>query len=265
MINDQKFIVLQEYLISLGNIAVAFSGGLDSTFLLTVASKSVKAKVIALTLKTPYIPDWELDEAKKTCIDLKIEHIIIESGIPEDIRNNPPERCYMCKSFVFSRFKGEAKKYGAFELIDGTNKDDISDYRPGLKALNELGIKSPLLECDLTKEDIRKFSKMLGIISWNKPAYACLLTRIPYNTDIKEPDLLLIEKGELFLHKLGFTEARLRLHNKTARIEIGAEKMDKFMNPELRLEIVNELKRLGCLYVSLDLEGYRTGSMNNNI
>ena len=265
MLNDKKIDVLNSYLKSLGNIAVAFSGGLDSTFLLTVTTEVVSERLIALTIKTPYIPDWELEEAKDTAKRLNVEHIIIESIIPQAVRNNPENRCYLCKSHIFNRFLAEAQKLGDFQVIDGTNADDTKDYRPGMKALSELGIKSPLLECNFGKKDIRYFSKLLGIQSWDKPAYACLLTRVPYNTNVSQTDLMRIEKAELYLHNLGFKESRVRIQESTARIEVNPKKISQLMKKPLRENIVEAFKKLGFIYVTLDIEGYQTGSMNKNM
>jgi len=262
MIDDSKYNTLQKILSSMGDIAVAFSGGLDSTFLLTVARRTIENRVIALTLKTPYIPDWEIKEAKKTCRSIHVEHFILETEIIDALRHNPENRCYLCKSYVFDTFIKEADKLGKFQIVDGTNLDDMKDFRPGMKALQELGIRSPLLESNITKDDIRKYSKLLEIPDWNKPAYACLLTRIPYDTQISEEELLRIEYAELFLHDLGFMESRVRSHDANARIELNPEHFNKILEEHNRQKIVSEFRRLGFHFISIDLEGYRTGKMN---
>ena len=262
MIDDPKYNTLKEILLSLGNVAVAFSGGLDSTFLLTVARKTVGNHLVALTLKTPYIPDWEIKEAKTTCIALKVRHIILDSEIPDSIRHNPENRCYLCKSYVFDRFVAEAGRLGDYQVVDGTNLDDLKDFRPGIQALKELGIRSPLLESNITKDDIRKFSKSLGMTVWNKPAYACLLTRIPYHVKINEEELSRIEHAELFLHQMGFKESRVRSHDTTARIELNPMQFNHILKEPVRQKIVDEFRKLGFNYIAIDLEGYRTGSMN---
>ena len=262
MTDDPKYAALKELLLSLGSVAVAYSGGLDSTFLLTVAANTLGDRMIALTVKTPYIPDWELEESKKTCNDLKVKQFIIESEIPDSIRNNPENRCYICKSYIFRKFIAEAGKKGRYHIVDGTNLDDIKDYRPGMKALKELNIRSPLLECSITKDDIRRFSKMLGITMWNKPAYACLLTRLPYHKEINKEVLLRIEQAELFLHQMGFMESRVRSQDTTARIELNPLQFGHILQEPVRQKIVDEFHKLGYHFIAIDLEGYRTGSMN---
>jgi uncharacterized protein len=262
MTEDPKYTALVELLLSFGSVAVAYSGGLDSTFLLTVAAKILGNRIIALTVKTPYIPDWELEESIKICNDLKVRQFIIKSDIPNSIRNNPESRCYICKSYIFSKFITEAAKKGDYRIVDGTNLDDIKDYRPGMKALKELNISSPLLECSITKDDIRRFSKMLGITTWDKPAYACLLTRIPYHTEINKEELLRIEKAELYLHQMGFMESRVRSQDTTARVELNPVQFEYIMKEPVRQKVIDEFHKLGYHYIAIDLEGYRTGSMN---
>jgi uncharacterized protein len=262
MIDDPKYNTLTEILSSMGDIAVAFSGGLDSTFLLTVARQTVGERVIALTLKTPYIPDWEIKEAEKTCRNIRVRHIILQEQVIDALRNNPENRCYLCKSYVFDRFIKEVSKLGDYRIVDGTNMDDMKDFRPGMKALQELGIRSPLLESKITKDDIRKYSKLLGISDWNKPPYACLLTRIPYDTQINNEELSRIENAELFLHDLGFKESRVRSQNLSARIEVNPDHLIRIMEKQIRQKIVKAFHQLGFRFIAIDLEGYRTGSMN---
>ena len=198
MIKDDKYIKLINYLKKLDGLAVAFSGGVDSTFLLVAAKIALGDKVIGITINSPYIPDWEIEEAKEIAAKHKIKHIIIDLGIPEIIRNNPSDRCYLCKGIVFQEIIDEAKKYGFDTVADGTNLDDMGDYRPGLKALDELDVISPLKENNLSKQDIRDYSKELDLPTWEKPPYACMLTRLPYGTEVIESDLLRIEKSEKF-------------------------------------------------------------------
>jgi uncharacterized protein len=186
----------------------------------------------------------------------------MESEIPDSIRNNPENRCYLCKSYIFERFVTEAGKLGNYQVVDGTNLDDLNDFRPGMQALKELGIRSPLLESNITKDDIRKFSRMLGIANWSKPAYSCLLTRLPYHTEINEEELSRIEHAELFLHQMGFKESRVRSQDRTARIELNPRQFDQIMKANVRQKIADKLHKLGFRFIAIDLEGYRTGSMN---
>lgn len=243
-------------------ILVAFSGGVDSSFLLYLLTSYTDAQIAAVTIKTPYIPQWELEEAGSFCKSNSIEHFIIEMGIHNSVIMNPEDRCYKCKSVLFTKIKEAADSRGFDIIADGSNADDINDYRPGMRALKEMSIRSPLLECGITKAEIRGFLKESGHEIWNKPAYACLLTRIPHNTRIKIEDLQIIEKAERFLHTEGFPGTRIRLHNNLFRIETNPDNFDRLMNPAKRERIIRNLKKHGIEYITLDLDGYRTGSMN---
>ena len=247
---------------SADSILVAFSGGVDSTFLLYVLSKYSDAKVAAVTIKTAYIPQWEVDEAAEFCRSMNIDHAILELALDNSLLFNPPDRCYRCKSILFDRIKKYALQKGFNIIVDGSNADDTKDYRPGMKALRELDVRSPLLENGFTKKEIRKHLRNFGLEIWDKPAYACLLTRIPYNTGITAGKLGLIEKAELFMHKLGFPGARVRLHDNIVRLEINTAYFSSLLEEETRMKVVKEFRKLGIEYISLDLEGYRTGSMN---
>ncbi len=260
--NNAKYIQLIKYLKGLKSAAVAFSGGVDSTFLLAAAKEALDDNITAFTVKTPYIPDWEIDEAKQIADKLNVKHILINAEISKAIAYNPENRCYLCKKFLFGRILNEAEKLNINYVADGTNYDDMYYHRPGLKALKELEIKSPILENKITKADIRSFSKSLNLPTWDKPAYACLLTRIPYNTEIREEKLRRVEQAELFLMKLGFKGVRVRSHNDLARIEINKSMFNNIFNSDLNIKIVGKLKEMGFKYVTLDIEGYRTGSMD---
>lgn len=265
MMNNRKYNNLLSYLRQLGKVVLAFSGGVDSTFLLRAGQEALGDKLKAVTIKAPYIPQWEIEEAKQLVKELRVAYEIIEAPIIEEIRHNPENRCYLCKTAVFSKIKTLAGQQGYDCVIDGTNFDDIGDYRPGMKALRELGIKSPLLECELTKADIRSLSKELGLNTWNKPPYACLLTRIPYGQELREEDFAKIEKAEKYMMDRGFRAVRVRCHGNLARIEIEKKDRHKLFDEQILDEISAKLKECGFSYVTLDLEGYRVGSFNETM
>lgn len=244
------------------SLAIAYSGGVDSTFLLKTAGNVLGNKVVAYTIKTPYIPRWEVDEAVDIAKDFGVTHKIIDMPFPESIKNNPQERCYLCKKMLFARLLEEARAEGIEFVAEGTNADDTDDYRPGLKALEELQVISPLLEAGITKEEIRILSKEMGLPTWDKPAYACLLTRIPYDTKITHDTLRMIEEGEKFLAAQGFRGTRVRVHNDIARIETRSEWFMQIMDDGKIESIVKEFKNIGFKYITLDMEGYRTGCFN---
>jgi uncharacterized protein len=262
---QDKYERLLDYLKKLSHAAVAFSGGTDSTFLLWAAKEVLGNKVLALTVKTPYIPDWEIEEATLFCEKHAIRHSIIELPFPEIIRGNPEDRCYKCKRQLFERLLEEAAAQGIDTMLEGTNADDINDYRPGLRALRELTILSPLLEAGLTKAAIRDLSKSMGLPTWDKPAYACLLTRLPYNQPVDENTLTRIEKAELFLIRAGYRAVRVRVQDNTARIEMESELMPRFVTSGFYIKTTAYMKSLGFQFISLDLEGYRKGSFNSTL
>ena len=260
---NDKYSKLKGWLSTHHKIAVAFSGGLDSTFLLAAAKDILGAEnVLALTVNSPYIPQWEIAEARDLSQSLGVKHIVAEFGIADEIQDNPEDRCYLCKRSVFKELSGIAHRNGFETLCDGTNADDTKDYRPGMKALAELGVKSPLLECGFTKDDIRQGSKDLELENWNKPPFACLLTRLPYGTRINEPELRRIEMSEKYLMDIGIKAVRVRSHGDLARIESGDVYLDKILNKDLMKQISAKLKEFGYRYVSIDCEGYRTGSFH---
>lgn len=266
MINDKKYESLISYLKGLGSVVIAFSGGVDSTFLMQAAKEALEDKVLAVTIASPYIPAWEIKEAKELVKELNVKHEIVEVPVILDaIKNNPEDRCYLCKHFVFSKIKELQKEKGFSHVIDGTNLDDTKDYRPGMRALKELDIVSPLLENNIAKDDIRRFSKELGLVTWDKPAYACLLSRIPYNQEIKVEELDRIEKAEKYLMESGFRAVRVRSHGNLARIEVPENYIFKLFNKDLLRDVSRTLKNIGFRYVTIDTEGYRTGSLNEEL
>ncbi len=259
---ENKLKKLDKILNELGSIVIAFSGGVDSSFLLHRAHMLKKSSVIAVTIRTPYIPQREIDEAVEFTKSFGIRHKILELGFPEAIKNNPIERCYLCKKTLFSEILSFASAGGIKSIIDGTNADDAGEFRPGMKALKEMEVRSPLLEAGLTKNDIRQFSHDAGLKTWDMPAMACLLTRIPYNTDVNDGMLRMIESAENLFFESGYPGTRVRMHGDLARIEALPGFMERIIQNPHRDNIISGLKKIGFRYISLDLEGYRTGSSN---
>ncbi len=253
---------LNSILKGMDNIAIAFSGGVDSSFLLYRAHKVNRSGIIGITIRTPYIPAREIDEAIEFTEKYGIRHKILELSFPDMIRTNPIERCYLCKKTLFNELLNFAEENNYKNIVDGTNADDAGDYRPGMKALKEMGIRSPLMEAGLTKIDIRELSRVEGLDIWDKPAMACLLTRIPYDTEIKEGMLRMIEQAEQILFEKGYPGTRVRVHGDIARIECLPGYIEKIIQNPDREDIISNLKKIGFRYVSLDLEGYRSGSSN---
>ena len=257
---------LKTYLRSLGSLAVAYSSGVDSTFLLKVAHDVLGDKAIAITATSSFYPKRESQEASDFCKSKGIKRIIVASeelDIPE-IRHNPTNRCYLCKKDLFTKILSIAKENGIDNVAEGSNMDDMGDYRPGLKAIAELGIKSPLRECDLYKEEIRALSKEMGLPTWNKPSIACLASRFVYGEEITIQKLKMVEKAEEALLKLGFKQFRVRIHGENlARIEVLPADLEKLFS--LRETISKALHEVGFTYITMDLSGYRTGAMNEGI
>ncbi len=262
---NEKYSSLLDLLRNLGKIAVAYSGGVDSTFLLAAAKEAPAEELVALTMNQPYFADWELEEAREFAEELGVKHHVFEVGVDEKIRKNPHDRCYHCKSITFGRFWEETNRLGFDTLLDGTIADDTQEYRPGLKAVKEQNVRSPLREAGFTKEDIRQMSKIMGLPMWDKPSNTCLITRIPYNTHVSDQDLRQIEYAELFLMKEGFSQVRVRKHDDIARIEVDPEKISDLARSEVINRVVTYFKSLGFSFVTIDLEGYKTGNMDKEI
>ena len=263
---EQKYQRLQDILTQFGSVAVAFSGGVDSTFLLYVAHATLGDNALAVTAVTAALPQRERQSAEDICAQLGVRRLVY----PLDVlalpafQTNPPDRCYHCKKALFQGMLTLAQEAGFLTLVDGSNVDDTGDYRPGMRALAELGIQSPLLTAGLTKGDIRALSHRFHLPTWNQPSAACLASRIPYGEAITVEKLALVEQAEQFLTGLGLTGLRVRLHGgNLARIEVPPEQLDVVLTH--RTEIVRALTGLGCTYVTVDLAGYRMGSLNETL
>lgn len=264
---DDKYLCLLEYLKALKSVAVAFSSGVDSTFLLYAAKEALGDNVIAVTASSCSFPLRELNEAKQFCRENGIRHFICKSEELEieGFSQNPKNRCYLCKRELFEKIRLIANKQNIMEIAEGSNLDDNGDYRPGLQAVAELGVKSPLRECGFTKQEIRDLSRKLGLPTWNKQSFACLSSRFVYGETISEEKLKMVDKAEQLLLDMGFHQLRVRIHGKLARIELEPAEFDKFMEETVRSRVYQELKALGFTYVTLDILGYRTGSMNETL
>ena len=254
---------LRKILRELESVLVAFSGGVDSSFLLHLAHEVLGDSATAITFVSPFLSRQELDRAVRFCEKRRIEHVLLEINplAVEEIRANKPDRCYHCKKRVFSQGLAEAQKMSIPYLVEGTQLSDAGDHRPGHRALAELKIRSPLLEAGLSKDQVRRLSKKLGLSSWNLPPMACLASRIPYGTFIDLESLARVESAEKFLFDEGFHLVRVRDHQGTARIELSPEEIARFSDKDFRNRLVARFRSLGYVAVTLDLEGYRTGRL----
>lgn len=263
---QNKYLELKKYLSSLNSVAVAYSSGVDSTFLLKTAVDTLsRDNVLALTAKSHSFPKRELDESIEFCKSENIRQIVFESEelSIDGFSNNPPDRCYICKKELFLKIKGIARENNINAVVEGSNADDINDYRPGMRAVAELDILSPLKKVGLTKNEIRALSKQLGLKTWNKQSFACLSSRFVYGEKITVQKLDMIDKSEQLLLDLGFKQVRVRIHNDVARIEVLPNEIKRVM--QFKDTIYSKFKEYGFRYVTLDLGGYRTGSMNDSL
>ncbi len=267
MKTENKVARLKETLSEMGTVLIAFSGGVDSTFLASVAHEVLGEKALSVFAHSPVCPPDDFEQAKILSQKLGLRFQVIETDemVNPQFVANTPDRCYFCKQELFQKLEEIASNEGIKWIADGTNLDDLTDYRPGRRACQESGIKSPLLEAGLTKEEIRILSRQKDLPTWDKPASPCLASRIPYGTPVTQDILYRIAAGEQYLRSLGLQQLRLRHHGDIARIEIDVEDMPLILDEETRNNIVQKIKSLGYLYVTLDLAGYRTGSLNAGI
>lgn len=264
---DQKLAQLKALLKKLGSVVVAFSGGVDSTFLLKVAQEVLRDKVLAVTIDSNSFAKKELREANVFCEQQGIVQEVCKFNEldVEGFCQNPPNRCYICKKALFQNLLEIAKEHKIAFVVEGSNIDDEGDYRPGMQAVKELGICSPLREVGLTKQEIRQLSRNYGLAVWNKPSSACLSSRFAYGEQITREKLKMVEQAEQFLQDLGFTQVRVRVHGSLARIEVLSEEIPQLMLQDNRKRIAEKLKEYGFSYVTMDLCGYRIGSMNESL
>ena len=263
-VTETKLEGLRHILRSTRSLLVAFSGGVDSTFLLKVARDSLGDAVLAVTATSPTFPEAERHEAVEIAASLGVEHITIPSHELDDpaFTCNGPDRCYHCKQGLFSELTGLAQRRGIDKVADATNADDYNDFRPGIRAAGELGVISPLADADLTKAEIRELSRQMGLAAWDKPASACLASRFPYGEEITVEKLTAVSRAEDFLRGLGVRLVRVRHHGSICRIEMNPGEFDAIIRSGRRQLVIDYLKELGFTYIALDIEGYRTGSMN---
>jgi uncharacterized protein len=255
---------LRELLAGYRSVLIAFSGGVDSAYLAIAAHDVLGDRALAVTADSPSYPDTHRQLALSIARDFGFQHEIIRTAELErpEYRANPANRCYYCKDELYSHLAAIARERGVDVVIDGNNADDRGDYRPGRQAAREHGVRSPLDEADLTKDDIRELARQAGLDSWNEPASACLSSRIPYGSEVTDARLRQIERAEQVLRDLGFRIFRVRHHDTVARLEIAKSEMPRALEPDVNARLVALLKALGYQYVSLDLQGYRLGSLN---
>ncbi len=264
---DAKFAHLTEILGEFDRVLVAFSAGVDSTFLLKAAHLALGDGVIALTASSASVPPGELDAAKSFAASLGCRHIVLDSHEIDNpnYAENPVNRCFFCKDELYRICREQADKLDLSTIVDGTNLDDLKDHRPGLKAADRWRVRHPLVEAGMTKDDIRRYSQELALPTWDKPSSPCLSSRFPYGTAIDLAKLKKVGSCEVFLKGLGFREFRVRYHDDLARIEVHPNEIDRLFDKTIREAIVKRFKEVGFKFVSLDLQGFRSGSLNDGL
>ena len=264
---EAKFDHLRAIFAPMPTVLVAFSGGVDSTFVLKVAHEVLGDRVLALTTTSPTMPDQDRRSALAMATKIGARHLVIESNELEipGYAGNPLNRCYLCKHNLFTVCEAKAGELAIDTIVDGLNLDDLHDYRPGIKAASELRVRHPLVEAELSKLEIRELSRRLDLSTWDRPASPCLSSRFPYGTTITEEALRKVERGEEFLHALGFAVARVRYHGDVARLEVEAAELPRLLGPEIRDQVDRELRTLGFRFVTVDLKGFRSGSLNEGL
>ena len=265
---EEKRKLLDSQLAQYRHLAIAFSGGVDSTFLLAAAVRALgKAHVLAITAHTSLVTEIERRDACRLAAELDANHIVLEPDVMDnkELIANSPHRCYICKKDIFGEIIEKAASMGFSTVAHGANRDDLKDYRPGSAAAEELGVCAPLADCDLGKDEIRELSREMGLATWNKPAMACLASRIPYGEEITEAKLRRIEAAEQVIRDAGIRQCRVRSHGESARIEVAPDDMPLLIQDPLRRRIAEQLRAIGFMYVSIDLEGYGTGRLNRAI
>ncbi|MBU1193947.1 MAG: ATP-dependent sacrificial sulfur transferase LarE [Proteobacteria bacterium] len=258
---------LEQLLEQLPSAAIAFSGGVDSTFLVAVTKNIIKGPLLAVNAASRFVPLTETDQAKAVAARLGVEYVEFQAGMfsNKEVIQNTPQRCYFCKKQIFSSIKQIAREKGIHHLLHGVNLDDLGDFRPGLKAAQELGFLSPLADAGLAKSQIRELSRQMGLATWNKPSQSCLATRIPYHDIITVQKLAMIDTAEQVLHDLGFEQVRVRCMGKSAQVEVEPQFVSRITAPEIRQKVSVALKKIGFDRISIDMDGYKTGKMNHEI
>jgi pyridinium-3,5-biscarboxylic acid mononucleotide sulfurtransferase len=249
------------------SLIVAFSGGVDSTFVLKVAHDTIADSVLALTTTSPTMPDEDRESALEMAHLIGVRHIVVESNELEipGYAANPINRCYLCKHNLFTVCEAKAAELGIEEIVDGLNLDDLHDYRPGMQAASEKRVRHPLVEAEMTKADVRELSRAMGLPTWDRPASPCLSSRFPYGTEITPEGLTKVAAGEKLLHSMGFAIARVRYHGEVARIELEQSEIARVFEPANRETVEREFKKIGFRFVAIDLKGFRSGSLNEGL